>query len=93
MVPVTVTGTITDALSGVDPATAAFHVVDSYGSVQPAGAIALNADGTYSFTTSLEASRLGTDKAGRTYQIVVTATDRAGNAGSSTVIVSVPHNQ
>jgi hypothetical protein len=93
MVPITVAGTITDGLSGVDPASPAFRVVDSYGTVQPSGPIAIGPDGSYSFTTFLEASRLGSDKAGRVYQIFVSAGDRAGNSGSTSVVVTVPHNQ
>ncbi len=41
MVPVTVSGTITDSLSGVNSSTAAFAVVDEYGIIQPSGPVSL----------------------------------------------------
>jgi len=41
MVPVTVSGTITDSLSGVNPSTAAFRVLDEYGDIQPSGPVSL----------------------------------------------------
>ncbi len=57
MVQVTVSGTITDSLSGVNPSTAAFAVMDEYGSVQPSGPVTLGTGGSYSFKISLQASR------------------------------------
>jgi glycosidase len=93
MLPVTVSGAITDTLSGVDPSTAAFAVVDEYGSVQPSGAVSLGAGGRYSFTVSLQASRNGNDKDGRHYTITVSAKDLAGNLGSAAAVVTVPHDQ
>jgi hypothetical protein len=93
MVSVTVSGAITDNLSGIDPSTPAFAVVDSYGVVQPSGAVTLGSGGSYSFTVSLQASRRGTDMGGRTYMIVVSAKDLAGNLGSASTVVSVPHDQ
>ena len=93
MVPVTISGTMTDNGSGVDPSTAAFAVIDEYGSVQPSGPISLGADGSYSFPISLEASREGQDKDGRQYTVTVSADDLAGNPGRGTVIVVVPHDQ
>ena len=93
MVPVTVSGTITDSLSGVNPSTAAFAVVDEYGSIQPTGPVSLGAGGSYSFTILLQASRNGNDKNGRQYTITVSATDYAGNLGSAAAIVTVPHDQ
>ena len=41
MIPVTVSGTITDNLSGVNPSSAAFAVHDEYGLVQPSGPVTL----------------------------------------------------
>ena len=93
MTPVTVSGSITDALSGVDPSTAAFSVVDEYGLIQPSGAVSLGAGGSYSFTVSLQASRFNSDKDGRQYTIKVSAKDLAGNAGSATTVVTVLHDQ
>lgn len=93
MVPVTVSGSMTDALSGVDPGTAAFSVVDEYGLVQPSGPISLGQGGSYSFTVSLQASRLDSDKDGRQYTIKVSGNDLAGNAGSAATVVTVSHDQ
>ena len=93
MVPVTVSGTITDNLSGVNPSTAAFAVVDEYGSIQPSGPVSLGPGGSYSFTVSLQASRNGNDQDGRQYTITVSAKDFAGNLGSAATTVTVPHDQ
>jgi hypothetical protein len=93
MVPVTVSGTITDTDSGVNLNSGSFAVSDEYGTVQPAGPFTINPDGTYLFTVNLEASRLGSDKDGRQYTISVFAKDNAGNTGSSPIVVTVPHDQ
>ena len=71
---------------------AAFAVVDEYGSVNPNGPITLGPGGTYTFTVSLQASRNGSDKDGRQYEITVSAKDLAGNRGSGATI-TVPHDQ
>lgn len=89
-VQVTVSGTVTDAGSGVAGVT--FAVVDEYGVLQPAGAVTLDAAGNYSFATPLTASRRGDDRDGRTYTIVIRAVDGAGNEGSAEVRVVVPHD-
>jgi FG-GAP-like repeat/FG-GAP repeat len=91
MVPVTVSGTITDTGSGVNVNSAAYVVNDEYSEVQPQGAITLGPGGAYSFTVLLQASRLGTDLDGRRYTITVRAKDNAGNSGSKTSVVTVPH--
>ncbi len=93
VVNVTVSVTITDATSGVNPNSAKFAVVDQYGSVQPSGNVTLAANGTYFFTISLQASRLGTDQNGRAYTITITAQDNAGNQTSAVTTVVVPHDQ
>ncbi len=92
-VPVTLSGRMTDADSGIDSATAAFAVTDEYASVQPAGTIALDANGHFSFTVQLEAQRNGADKDGRRYTVKISARDRAGNLASSDVTVIVPHDR
>jgi len=56
-VKVTVSGKITDMLSGVDPASARFSVIDSAGRVQPSGPITVGPKGTYSFVVALVAGR------------------------------------
>jgi FG-GAP-like repeat/FG-GAP repeat len=91
MMPVTVSGTITD--TGCSVKSAAYAVTDEYGQVQPRGGITLGADGIYSFTILLQASRLGTDLGGRQYTVTVRASDNAGNAASASAVVTVPHDQ
>jgi endo-1,4-beta-xylanase len=93
MVPATIFGTITDTLSGVNPTTAAFAVVDEYGTVQPHGPVSLGSGGSYSFTILLQASRNENDLNGRQYTITVSANDYAGNLGSAATIVPVPDDQ
>jgi hypothetical protein len=93
MVPVTISGTITDAGSGVNANSAAYSVKDEYNEVQPSGAIMLGPSGNYSMSILLQASRLGTDTDGRRYTVTVRASDHAGNSGSKMTVVNVPHDQ
>jgi hypothetical protein len=93
MVPVTVSGEITDTGSGVNAGTAKYAVIDEYGELQPSGSIALDSGGSYSFTILLEASRAGSDRDGRHYTITVSAKDNACNAGSASTVVTVPHDR
>ena len=90
-VPVMISGTITDTGSGVNVNSAAYAVKDEYGEVQPRGAITFGPGGAYSFIVLLQASRLGTDLDGRRYTVTVRAKDNAGNGGSRTSVVTVPH--
>ena len=91
--PVQVRGTVADTGSGVNRSTGHFVVTDEYGLVQPSGAFAIAVDGTFSFNVPLVADRHGSDLNGRTYTIIVTARDNAGNAGTASVVVRVPHDQ
>jgi hypothetical protein len=93
MVPVTISGRITDAGSGVNTSSAKFAVHDEYHLVQPHGTIALDPTGNYSFTILLQASRKGNDHDGRRYTIRVSAIDNAGNRGVKQTSVTVPHRQ
>jgi hypothetical protein len=70
-----------------------YAVRDEYGQVQPAGAIVLKPDGTYSLTIKLQASRRGEDGDGRRYDVTVRAETDAGDAGSATRTVTVSHNR
>ncbi len=91
-VPVTVKGHVFDASGGV-PRAVSYHVVDEYGQVQPSGTARVQANGNYSFVIRLQSSRLGQDKDGRLYTIVVSATNESGATGSATTFVLVPHDQ
>jgi hypothetical protein len=90
MVPVTVSGTITD--TGCTVTSAAYAVTDEYGQVQPSGTLTLSAGGAYSFTILLQASRLGTDLDGRYYIITVSASHNGGKTGSQVETIIVPHD-
>ena len=85
-------GQIGDALSGIDAGSATFRVVDEYGTVQPTGPIVIGPGGNYVFSAALEASRLGGDLDGRSYQVVVSVNDEAGNLVSVSAVVIVPHD-
>ena len=89
-VPVTISGTIKDAESGVNASTAAYAVLDEYGLIQPNGPIQVAMDGSYAFTIKLQASRKGNDRDGRQYTITVSAQDNEGNQGSKSTVVTVP---
>lgn len=91
MVPVTVSGTITDI--GCTVTAAAYAVTDEYGKVQPSGLVTLGPGGAYSFTVLLKAARLGTDIDGRLYTVSVGATNNAGKTGSQAGTIIVPHDQ
>ncbi|HEU4769575.1 MAG TPA: hypothetical protein VFS77_19570, partial [Pyrinomonadaceae bacterium] len=86
-VNVTISGSVTDGLSGV--ASANFNVIDEYGVAQPSGSVTVQANGTYSFTLSLPATKNGGDKDGHLYTIVVTGIDRAGNSSSGTTTLRI----
>jgi len=84
-----VSGRITDAASGVRAGSTTFSVVDEYGVSQPSGAVTLKADGTYSFTLSLPATRNSKDADGHRYTITVRGSDAAGNSGSGSIFVTI----
>ena len=93
IVSVTLTGTITDTGSGVDPRSTNFEIKDEYGLVQPSGSFDVNADGSYRVVLLLTASREGSDSDGRTYNVTVSAKDKAGNLGSGAAVIRVPHDR
>lgn len=92
LVPVVISGTITDVGSGVDAKSAVFQITDEYGIVQPSGDVEMGADGAYSFRILLSASRRGSDKNGRHYKVTIEARDLVGNLGTAETMVVVPHD-
>ena len=94
MVTVTLSGSLTDAGTGLRGAT--FRVRDEYGTVQPSidpvdggGQAALE----FSRTFELQASRRGGDPDGRTYTIEAFVTNRACNTTTLRTTVVVPHDR
>lgn len=93
LVPVTVSGHVADASGGV-PGTIRYTVTDEYNPSHPrTGTADVDPNGNYAFVVPLQASRRGQDRDGRQYTIVVSAIDQAGNTGSATAFVVVPHDQ
>jgi hypothetical protein len=86
-VSVTVSGSVTDGVSGVG--SASFNVIDEYGVTQPSGPVTVQANGSYSFTLSLPATKQGNDKDGHLYTIVVSGVDQAGNSASATTTLRI----
>jgi hypothetical protein len=92
MVSVTVSGAMTEDEpdgTGIDAGTATYAVTDSYGEVQPHGRVTLGLDGSYTFTTQLQASLARNDEHGRRYTILVNALDNSGNKGVGFALVTV----
>jgi hypothetical protein len=87
-VTVTVSGHITDTTSGVQPGSATYSVIDEYGVAQPSGPVVLQANGNYSFTLSLPATKNDGDR-NHMYTIIVQASDQAGNADSASDTVKI----
>jgi hypothetical protein len=79
---VTVSGSVTDTVSGVNLTGTTYNVVDEYGVAQPSGSVTLQANGSYSFNLSLPATRKGNDNDGHLYTITIQARDQAGNTGA-----------
>jgi hypothetical protein len=86
---VTVSGSITDAPSGVKPDSVTYAVFDEYGVKQPTGSVFLQSNGSYSFTLSLPATRNNKDSDGHKYTITVSAADQAGNTGAASTVVTI----
>lgn len=86
-VTITISGSVTDAGSGVS--SASFNVIDEYGVTQPSGPVTVQANGTYSFTLTLPATKQGSDKNGHLYTIRVTGVDQAGNSATATTTLTI----
>jgi hypothetical protein len=92
-IPVSLSGSIIASGCSLNLTSARYVVQDEYGQVQPQGSIAIGDDGTFSFNVQLLASRRGGDRNGRKYTITISAQTADGAIGSTTAIVTVPHNQ
>jgi hypothetical protein len=86
-VTVTISGSVTDGTSGAG--SASYSVVDEYGVTQPSGPVTLQANGNYSFTLSLPATKNGPDKDGHLYTITVRGFDQAGNSATATATLRI----
>ena len=87
-VTVTISGRVTDALSGINPSTVFFNVVDEYSVFQPTGPVTLQPNGDYSFTLSFPATKNPGDRQ-RVYTITLSAADMAGTSKSVTDTVKI----
>lgn len=91
-VPVTISGSGTDAVSGL--ASVSYVVTDEYGAPLGIPSRSLNGgSATWEDRFCVEARRKGYDRDGRVYQVVATLTDVAGNTSTATVIIRVPHDR
>jgi hypothetical protein len=87
-VTVTVSGRITDAISGIDPVSVFFNVVDEYSVINPTGPMTLQPNGDFSFTLSFPATKNPGDRS-HVYTISVSAADMAGISKSVTDTVKI----
>jgi hypothetical protein len=101
-VAVTVSGRIADPVSKIAGGALTYSVLDEYRQVQRRrkqlsralnGTPAFSANGDYRFRLLLIAKRNGNDHDGRRYTIQVSASDNAGNVGSCSTSVVVPHGR
>jgi hypothetical protein len=66
---------------------ASYTVNDEYGVYTGSGDLIVGEDGSFELIMTVEASRLGSDKDGRAYDVTISATDEAGDASASTEAV------
>jgi hypothetical protein len=64
-----------------------YAVDDEYGVYTGSGDLSVAGDGSFELIMTVEASRLGSDKDGRTYGVTISATDEAGDASASAAAV------
>jgi uncharacterized lipoprotein YddW (UPF0748 family) len=92
MVPVTLSGAGSDAVSGL--ASVSYSVTDEYGTPLGISPRALSGNSAiWTETLALEARREGEDLDGRRYLITATIRDAAGHTSTATAEVLVPHDQ
>jgi hypothetical protein len=70
---------------------AAYAVNDEYGVYTGTGALNVGEDGSFELIVTVKASRLGSDKDGRTYGVTISASTEGGDASASDSAV-VPHD-
>jgi len=87
---VTITGSITDVLSGVNSLT--YAVDDEYGEIATTGTVATTG-GAFTMDLDLMAMRDARDRDGRLYIINFTGIDNVGKSVLGSVEVLVPHNR
>jgi hypothetical protein len=66
---------------------ASYAVDDEYGVYTGSGDLYVAEDGSFELVMTVEASRLGSDRDGRVYDVTISATDEAGDASASTEAV------
>lgn len=91
-VNVRIDGTGTDATSGL--ASVSYVITDEYG--MPLSLPTRGLTGSSSAwieSIAVEARRLGSDRDGRTYTVIATLTDVAGNTTTATTTIVVPHDR
>ena len=84
---VTISGQVADTISGVGPVT--YSVLDEYGITQPSGPVTVQANGSYSFTLSLPATKNQGDTNGHLYTITIRVMDQAGNVSTASATVKI----
>jgi hypothetical protein len=82
-VTVTISGRVTDALSGINLSSVSYHVVDEYSVFEPAGPVTLQPNGDFSFTLTFPATRNASDRQ-HVYTIYLFAGDMAGVGKTTT---------
>ncbi len=82
----TVSGVMSDQLSGVDTSSGTYTLRDSAGGTTP-GTFAINANGSYSFALTLSAYTA--KRTTRTYTFTISGKDKQGNASSATTTLAV----
>ncbi len=87
---VVVSGLIT-VPEGCTLESASYAVDDEYGIYTESGELVVSEDGSFELLMVVEASRLGSDKDGRSYDVTINAIDEAGE-GSATAATTVLHD-
>jgi hypothetical protein len=92
MVPVTVSGTVSDM--GARITSVQYNVHDRETNTTTGNLpVTLDSNGHYSFTVDLQARRSGRDKTGRQYTIDILASDSALASSTDSAMVIVPHDR